>query len=125
MGAVSVMQVLPSTVKDKNVNIPDIYKIDKNVQAGVKYLRFLRDHYYSGEKMTKADKVLFSFAAYNAGPGNVIKARKRAEKMGLDPNVWFENVELAMAEAVSREPVKYVRNILKYYIAYSLLTESE
>jgi membrane-bound lytic murein transglycosylase MltF len=68
---------------------------------------------------------LFSFAAYNAGPGNLAKARKRAAKLGLDPNVWLDNVEIAAAKVVSREPVVYVRNIYKYYVAYKLLTEGK
>lgn len=123
MGAIGVMQVLPSTAKDRNVGIPDIHEMEQNVHAGVKYLRFLRDHYYSSSDYSKMDQVMFAFAAYNAGPGNVNKAKKRAEKLGLDPNIWFENTEIAMAEAVSREPVIYVRNILKYFIAYSLLVE--
>ncbi|MGF1594713.1 MAG: hypothetical protein ACFCUW_15635 [Kiloniellaceae bacterium] len=54
----------------------------------------------------------------NAGPGNVAKVRRLAEKMGFDPNVWFGEVEIAAAKAVSREPVVYVRNIYKYYVAY-------
>ncbi len=65
--------------------------------------------------------MLFSLAAYNAGPGAISRARKRAEKMGLDHNVWFGNVEVAAAAAISREPVIYVRNIYKYYVAYKLL----
>ncbi len=66
--------------------------------------------------MTAFDQTLFSFAAYIAGPGNIRKARRRAEKMGLNPNVWFGQTELATARAVSREPVIYVRNILQYYV---------
>jgi membrane-bound lytic murein transglycosylase MltF len=62
--------------------------------------------------------VLLAFAAYNAGPGNVSKARKRASRMGLDPNRWFGQVEIAAAKAISHEPVIYVRNIYKYYVAY-------
>ena len=42
--------------------------------------------------------------------------------MGLDPNVWFGAVELAAARD-SREPVVYVRNILKYYVTYRLFEE--
>jgi hypothetical protein len=41
--------------------------------------------------------------------------------MGLDPNVWFDNVEIATARAISREPVVYVRNIYRYDVAYKLL----
>jgi membrane-bound lytic murein transglycosylase MltF len=63
------------------------------------------------------DRVLFSLAAYNAGPANVAKARRRAVKMGFDRNKWFGHVEVAAARSISREPVVYVRNIYKYYVA--------
>jgi len=69
------------------------------------------------------DRVVFSFAAYNAGPGNIAKSRKLAAKMGLNPDVWFDNVELAAARAVSREPVIYVRNVYKYYVAYRRIAD--
>lgn len=122
-GAIGVMQVLPSTAKDPNVAIPDISTAEQNVHAGVKYLRFLRDRYFSEDAIAPLDRVLLSFAAYNAGPGNIAKARKRAAKMGLDPNVWFGNVEIAAGKVISREPVVYVRNIFKYSVAYTLARE--
>lgn len=125
VGAVGVMQLMPATARDPNVGIPDILRTEPNIHAGVKYLRFLRDRYYSDPALSKLDQTLFSFAAYNAGPGNVAKARKRAAKLGLDPNAWLDNVEIAVAKVVSREPVVYVRNIYKYYIAYKLLTEGK
>jgi membrane-bound lytic murein transglycosylase MltF len=114
------MQVMPATARDPVVGIPEIHIAENNVKAGVKYLRFLRDRYFSDPAMDDFNQTLFSFAAYNAGPGNISKARKRAEKMGLDPNVWFGSVELAAAKAISREPVIYVRNILKYYVTYKI-----
>ena len=97
---------------------------EQNIHAGVKYLRFLRDRYFSGSKISLLDQVLFSFAAYNAGPRAISRARNRAEKMGFDRNTWFGHVEVAAAVAISREPVSYVRNIEKYYIAYKLLAET-
>ena len=121
VGAIGIMQVMPQTAKDPNVNIPDISRAEENIHAGVRYLRFLREHYFDDPAISPLDRVLFSFGAYNAGPGNMNKARKRAAKMGLDPNVWFNNVEIATAKAVSREPVIYVRNIYKYYVAYKQL----
>lgn len=123
VGAIGIMQVLPSTARDPAVGIPDISKADANVEAGVKYLRVLRDTYVNDPAISPRDQTLMAFAAYNAGPGNLRKARRRAEAMGLDPNVWFGNVELAMAKAVSREPVAYVRRILKYYVTYRLAAE--
>jgi membrane-bound lytic murein transglycosylase MltF len=121
VGAIGIMQVMPATAKDPNVNIPDISDADANVHAGVRYLRFLRDTYFDDPAISPLDQVLFSFGAYNAGPGNMNKARRRAEKLGLDPNVWFNNVEIAIAKSVSREPVIYVRNIYKYFVAYAQL----
>ncbi len=123
-GALGVMQVLPSTAADPNVNIPNIQHAENNIHAGVKYLRFLRDRYFSSSEISPLNRVLFSFAAYNVGPGNLSKARKKAVQMGLDPNQWFGHVEVAASRAISREPVIYVRNIYKYYVPYKLI-ESE
>ncbi len=117
-GAVGVMQVLPTTAADKAVGIPDISTLENNVHAGVKYLNWLRKTYFSDPAISPLDQVLFSFAAYNAGPGNMRRARRRAEKLGFDPNRWFGNVEIGMYRAVSGEPASYVRNIYKYYVTY-------
>ena len=125
VGAIGVMQVMPQTARDPNVAIEKIHQLEPNIHAGVKYLRFLRERYFSGPELSPLDRTLFTFAAYNAGPGNVIKARKRAEKMGLDPNVWLDNVEIAAAKAISREPVAYVRNIYRYHVAYKLLARGK
>jgi len=92
--------------------------VDANVHAGVKYLRFLQDRYYSGPDIKPLDRVLFSLAAYNAGPRAISRARARARNMGFDADRWFGHVEVAAARTISREPVNYVRNIYKYYIAY-------
>ncbi|TNF92528.1 MAG: transporter substrate-binding domain-containing protein [Gammaproteobacteria bacterium] len=119
-GAVGIMQLLPTTAVDKNVDIPDISKVEDNIHAGAKYLAFLRDRYFSGEEISPFDRIAFSWAAYNAGPAKVRKIRKEAKNMGLDPNVWFNNVEVAAGKLVGTEPVRYVANIHKYYIAYRL-----
>ena len=113
-----MMQILPSTAADANVGIPDIEAIESNVHAGVKYLRFLKERYFSSDDIDPLDQVLFAFAAYNAGPANISKARQKATEMGLDPNSWFGETEVAAAKSISREPVIYVRNIYKYYVAY-------
>ena len=72
---------------------------------------------------SKSSIRLLSFAAYNAGPGNLLKFRRLAEKSGLDPNVWFGNVEQAAARIVGRETMDYVGNIYKYYVVYKLAEE--
>ncbi|MEO1017085.1 MAG: transglycosylase SLT domain-containing protein [Pseudomonadota bacterium] len=119
-GAIGVMQILPSTASDPNVDIDNIEKLENNVHAGIKYLHFLRDRYFDDPEITELDRLLLSFAAYNAGPANIAKARDEAKAMGLNPNIWFANVETAAAKTGGRGPVNYVRNIYKYYIAYDL-----
>jgi membrane-bound lytic murein transglycosylase MltF len=120
-GAVGVMQVLPTTAKDPNINIPDIEKLRNNIHAGTKYLRFIVDRYYKDEPMDEVNKMLFAFASYNAGPAKINELRKKASNMGLDPNVWFNNVEVAASKSIGRETVQYVSNIYKYYIAYQMI----
>ena len=78
---------------------------------------------FEDEAMDDLNKTLFSFAAYNAGPARIAGLRKAAAAKGLDPNVWFDNVEVLAAQRVGREPVDYVRNIYKYWIAYQLSRE--
>jgi membrane-bound lytic murein transglycosylase MltF len=58
-----------------------------------------------------------------AGPGRVRQLRKEAARRGLDPNVWFGNVEQITSERIGRETVTYVSNIYKYYVAYRLVVE--
>jgi len=120
-GAVGVMQLLPTTAKDPNINIPDIEKLENNIHAGTKYLRFIIDRYYKDEPMDEVNKMLFTFASYNAGPARINELRKKASAMGLDPNVWFYNVEIVAAKSIGRETVQYVSNIYKYYISYQLV----
>lgn len=122
-GAVGIMQLLPSTAADPNVGINDISSLENNIHAGLKYLAFLRDRYFSDPAITPRNRLAFTWAAYNAGPANVRKMREKAEQMGLDSNVWFGNVEMAAAKVSGQEPVQYVRNVLKYYIAYALIRD--
>lgn len=124
-GAVGVMQLLPSTAASPPVNIPDIQKLDRNIHAGAKYLRYIYNRYYKDQPMSELNKVMFTFASYNAGPARVTGLRSRAKKMGLDPNKWFRNVEVAAAKAIGRETVQYVSNIFKYYLAYSQITAKD
>jgi membrane-bound lytic murein transglycosylase MltF len=121
VGAIGVMQVMPATGKELKVG--DIRLTEPNIHAGVKYIRFVVDQYFKDEPMDELNKGLFAFASYNAGPGRVRQLRREAQKQGLDPNVWFNNVELVAAKKIGRETVTYVSNIYKYYIAYRLVQE--
>ncbi len=89
----------------------------------MKYIRSMVDQYFKNEPMDRLNKVLFAFAAYNAGPGEIAHLRREAAKWGLDPNVWFNNVEVVAARRIGGQTPQYVSNIYKYYIAYKLIVE--
>ena len=121
VGAVGVMQLMPATGAELKVG--DIRQTEANIHAGVKYMRFMIDQYYKDEPMDQLNKALFAFASYNAGPGRIRQLRKETAKRGLDPNLWFGNVEQIASERIGRETVTYVSNIYKYYIAYKLVAD--
>jgi membrane-bound lytic murein transglycosylase MltF len=124
-GAIGVMQLLPSTAADKSVGIPDISTIENNIHAGTKYLRYIVDHYFDDPEIDEVNRTLFAFASYNAGPNRIRRLRAKAAESGYDPNRWFRNVEVVVANEVGREPIQYVSNIFKYYTVYSLLMEQD
>jgi membrane-bound lytic murein transglycosylase MltF len=119
-GAIGIMQVLPRTASDKHINIKNIYLLENNIHAGTKYLNFLRSRYFSSPKIEPADRVYFSWAAYNAGPTRIYKVRQETLKRGFNPNKWFFNVEKIASEIIGNETVDYVSNINKYFVAYQL-----
>jgi membrane-bound lytic murein transglycosylase MltF len=123
VGAVGVMQIMPATGQELAVG--DIHQIEPNIHGGVKYMRTMLDRYFAQEPMDALNKGLFTFASYNAGPGRIAELRKEAAKRGLNPNVWFNNVEQIAAEKIGRETVTYVANIYKYYLAYQFLIEEQ
>ena len=120
-GAIGVMQVLPSTARDKNVNIKNIHIVDNNIHAGVKYMRFIKDRYFDDPAITPDNQLYFTLASYNAGPTKIRKMRNLAKKKGYNPNIWFKNVEIITRKYVSKEPVTYVANINRYFVIYKQL----
>ncbi|MDA0706913.1 MAG: transporter substrate-binding domain-containing protein [Proteobacteria bacterium] len=118
VGAIGVMQVMPSTAADRAVAIDNIEVLENNVHAGTKYLAVLRSDYFADEELDPTEQMLFTMAAYNAGPNRINRLRGVAATRGLDPNVWFNNVELVVAAQVGRETTNYVSNIYRYYIVY-------
>ena len=124
-GAVGVMQIKPATAADPNVGISDIGKLENNIHAGTKYLAFLRDRYFSEPEIEDHNRNFFTLAAYNAGPARVRRLRAEAAESGLDPNVWYRNVEIVAAKRVGSETVRYVSNITKYWIAYRMVADRQ
>lgn len=117
-GAIGIMQVLPRT--GRAMNVGDIRQTEANIHAGVKYLREIADEYLDDPELDDYNRTLLAFAGYNAGPTNLAKARRLAARRGLNPNIWFDHVERTAGDAIGIQPVRYVANIAKYYLAYKL-----
>ena len=118
VGAIGIMQLMPATGKELGVG--DIAKAEPNVHGGTKYMRVLFDRYFKDANFDEQNRTLFAFASYNAGPSRIAKVRSEARQQGLDPDKWFNNVEIAASKRIGQETVQYVRNIYKYYTAYRL-----
>jgi membrane-bound lytic murein transglycosylase MltF len=123
VGAVGVMQLMPAT--GKALKVGDIAVTENNIHAGAKYMDELMSRYFADAAFTDQNRTLFAFASYNAGPGNIARMRKEAGKRGLDPDKWFNNVEVVTAEKIGLETTTYVRNIFKYYASYSLVIAAQ
>jgi membrane-bound lytic murein transglycosylase MltF len=122
-GAVGIMQVKPRIAAAEPISIPNISTAENNIHAGVKLLHSISQQYFNDPKIDPMNRLLMTFASYNAGPNRIADLRKRAAAHGLDPNIWFGNVELMVAQSVGPVTVQYVSNIYKYYVAYKLVVE--
>ena len=122
VGAVGVMQLMPQT--GSALKVGDISVTEANIHGGAKYMDQLMTQYFKDAKFDEQNRTLFAFASYNAGPGNIAKMRTEAGKRGLDPDKWFNNVEVVTAEKIGIETTTYVRNIFKYYVSYKLTQDA-
>lgn len=100
MGALGLMQLMPSTARDVGVSEDEVFDAAANVRGAVTLISRLDRHYAS---VSDADeRINFILAAYNAGAGHVDDARALARKYGKDPDVWLGNVDafvLKMSQA--------------------------
>jgi membrane-bound lytic murein transglycosylase MltF len=124
-GAVGIMQVIPKNAAASPINVPNVNTADQNILAAVRMLDNIKETYFNDPAIDQVNRTLFTFAAYNAGPNRIARLRKKAADQGLDPNKWFGNVELVVAQDVGQETVGYVGNVYKYYVAYKLAVEQK
>jgi peptidoglycan lytic transglycosylase F len=134
-GAEGLMQLIPATAELMGVS--DTNNAESSINAGIRYLDYLRGKFE--EELLLEDRMWFTLASYNAGYGRVKRARALAEKMGLDKDQWFDNVEVAMmglakpymkdGEEVRYcrcgQTVVYVREIRTRYFNYVRLMDTQ
>lgn len=122
-GAMGMMQVIPKYAAAPPINVPNVETAEPNIEAGTKMLHVIADSYFKDAKLDPLNKTLLTFASYNAGPNRIAALRKKAASEGLNPDIWFGNVEFEVARDIGQETVRYVSNIYKYYVAYKLALE--
>lgn len=134
-GAVGLMQIMPETAD--YLGVEDLEDPRVSIETGIRYLRWVWERY--SNRLDFDEHMWFTLAGYNAGQGHVYDARRLAGKMGLDPDVWFGNAEVAMLKLSEpeyhkearhgyvrgTEPVDYVRKIRARYQAYVHLLEED
>ncbi len=136
-GAKGLIQLMPETAKELGVN--NSYNPKQNVSGGVKYLDRIRDRFVTVEDSIQ--KVKFTLAAFNCGPGHVLDAMRLAEKNGKDPNIWDDHVETYLLKLAQKkyylddvvrhgfvrgsEPYNYVRDIFTRYEQYKQFIEPQ
>ncbi len=120
VGAIGVMQVMPKT--GAIMNVGDITQLEPNIHAGTRYFSRLID-IVGGDEVNPLNTTMLALASYNGGQTRIRRLRRETAERGLDPNVWFHNVELAVARAIGRETVQFVRNIYRYYLVFRLIEE--
>ena len=116
------MQVMPATGAELKVG--DIRQAEPNVHAGTNYMDQLMSKYFQDAKFNEQNRTLFAFASYNAGPGHISKMRREAAKRGLDPDQWFNNVEVVTTEKIGIETTTYVRSTYKNCAAQKLVQQA-
>ncbi|MBY6211153.1 transporter substrate-binding domain-containing protein [Microbulbifer agarilyticus] len=135
-GAQGLLQVMPGTARDMGFP-PPVFDPERGIDAGVKYLNWVRDRFE--ENLPATERLWFTLASYNAGFGHVRDARRLAAKLGLDPNKWFDNVEVAIRKLSEPryfekarygfvhgdEPIAYVRKISHLYQSYTQITSGD
>lgn len=119
-GAVGIMQVIPKYAAAPPISVSNVTTAQNNIEAGVKMLNNISDKYFNDGTLDPVNRTLFTFAGYNAGPNRIVRLRQEAKDQGLNPNVWFGNVEVIASRDIGQETVQYVANIYKYYVAYKL-----
>ncbi len=112
--AFGLMQIIAPTARDldPNIEIQDLFDMDKNVSLGSKYLRQLLKKYDGNP--------IWTLAGYNAGPGNADRWKKETEntKSDLTPEEIIEFIGF-------RETHDYVQNIIRNYYWYNRRIKGE
>ncbi len=115
VGAKGIMQIMPKTFDEIRRKNPTIKGTSEQprwcIAAGIWYDKSIWDMWKV--KRPLQDRIDFMMGSYNAGKGHIIKAQKKAQNMGIDPNRW-SSIEKTLPDITgthSKETIGYVRKI--------------
>ena len=130
-GALGLMQLMPETAERFGVQL--ITSPRDNIRGGMQLLQWL-DERLALRVEDSNERLKFVLAAYNVGIGHVLDAMKLAEKYGMNPTIWNDNVDFFLLHKSDpkyyndpvvefgycrgEEPYQYVREILERYDHY-------
>ena len=80
--------------------------------------------YFKDAQVRRAEPHAVRIRELQRRPGQHLEDAEGSRKRGLDPDQWFNNVEVVTAEKIGIETTTYVRNIFKYYVSYKLTQEA-
>lgn len=130
-GALGLMQLMPETAE--RFGVQSITSPRDNIRGGMQLLQWL-DERLALRVEDSNERLKFVLAAYNVGIGHVLDAMKLAEKYGMNPTIWNDNVDFFLLHKSDpkyyndpvvefgycrgEEPYQYVREILERYDHY-------
>lgn len=133
-GAFGLMQLMPTTAR--RFGITSNSPVTEQIRAGAEFIQWL-DRRFEESVPDPEERIKFILAAYNVGPGHIFDAITLAEKHGVDPEIWHDNVELYLLKksdptfyrdpdvkygyARGRETYNYVIQVLERYEHYKNL----
>lgn len=123
-GVEGLMQLTKATAEF--IDVEDRTDPEQSVLGGARYLRNLHDRI--DESVTEPDRTWFALAAYNAGLGHLLDARRIARQQNKDPDSW-RHVKTTLpllsdpqwynkvkhGRAPGRQAVAYVTRIRSFY----------
>ena len=90
-GAIGLMQLLPRTAKSIGIDSIQLFDDKQNIRAGLRYINYLNE-YWELKGVSIENRIPFILSSYNSGPSAIFKETKEAQKLGLNPKLWDNNV---------------------------------
>ena len=121
-GARGLMQLMPGTSADiaRELGIPNKpFDPQLNIFMGAYYLRKMWNIF---RRERGLERLRFAFGAYNAGPGNIVRAQMRADERGYATDQWASTGKTlaAVTGRHARETIGYVARIERIYARLKL-----